>query len=165
MITLKTTDIMVKLSLSHGFAQSAKLTVYEDIMSNTLNDSQTVPDELAIKGDISFSKTQIARTCGRLYDVKMKVNLVSSVLDIPDFFWANPDLQVIYDRIKVYMQIPQRVELLNTRTKVLSDLLDMLASHSDSNKMDSLTWIIIFLLVADSIVMSVEILVKLMGLK
>ena len=165
MITLKTPDVMIKLTLSHGFAQSVKLSIYENIMSNTLNESQQVPDELALKGDISFTKQQIARTCGRLYDVKMKVNLVSSVLDIPDFFWCNPDLQVIYDRIKVYMQIPQRVELLNTRTQVLSDLLDMLASHSDGNKMDSLTWIIIFLLIADSIVLSLEIVVKLMGLK
>eukprot|EP00834_Sanchytrium_tribonematis_P003522 NODE_138_length_16264_cov_1.140860.p6 type:complete len:382 gc:universal NODE_138_length_16264_cov_1.140860:13029-11884(-) len=131
MITLKQPDPMIKLTLSHGFAQSVKLTLYEEIMSSTLNESQAVPDELALTGDISFSKTQIARTCGKLYDVKMKVNLVSSVLDIPDFFWSNPDLQVIYDRIKLYMQIPQRVELLNTRTAVLSDLLDMLASHSD----------------------------------
>ncbi len=164
MITLKSPEIMIKLTLSHGFAQSVKLTLFEDIMANTLNESQKVPDELAIHGDISFTKNQIAKTCGRLYDVKMKVNLVSSVLDIPDFFWSNPDLQKIYDRIKIYMQIPNRVELLNTRTQVLSDLLDMLASHSDGNKMDSLTWAIIFLIIADIVVMSIEILVKLLSL-
>lgn len=45
-----------------------------------------------------------------------------------------------------YLEINQRVELLNQRTSVISDLLDMLKEHLNSSHGEQLEWIVIVLI-------------------
>lgn len=45
-----------------------------------------------------------------------------------------------------YLEISQRVELLNQRTSVISDLLDMLKEHLTSSHGEQLEWIVIILI-------------------
>ncbi len=47
------------------------------------------------------------------------VNLLSTVLDTPEFFWSAPDImQTLYKRICEYMELDDRVEVLNNRFSV-----------------------------------------------
>ncbi len=47
------------------------------------------------------------------------VNLLSTVLDTPEFFWSAPDImQTLYKRICEYMELDDRVEVLNNRFAV-----------------------------------------------
>ena len=49
------------------------------------------------------------------------VNLLSTVLDTPEFFWSAPDtMQTLYKRICEYMELDDRVEVLNNRFSVRS---------------------------------------------
>ncbi len=78
--------------------------------------------------------------------MRINVNLVSNVLDTPEIFWSEPALEPIYTAIRGYLEINQRVELLNQRTSVLSDLLDMLKEHLNSRHGEQLEWIVIVLI-------------------
>jgi uncharacterized Rmd1/YagE family protein len=50
---------------------------------------------------------------------KAAVNLLSSVLDTPEFFWRAPDsFQALYERICEYLELEERVEVLNSRFAV-----------------------------------------------
>lgn len=50
---------------------------------------------------------------------KAAVNLLSSVLDTPEFFWRAPDsFQALYERICEYLELEERVEVLNARFSV-----------------------------------------------
>ena len=64
--------------------------------------------------------------------IKIDVNLVSPILDTPEIFWSEPSLEPLYSAIRGYLEISQRVELLNQRCAVISDLLDMLKEHLNS---------------------------------
>jgi uncharacterized Rmd1/YagE family protein len=47
------------------------------------------------------------------------VNLISTVLDVPEFFWSAPDyLQALYQRAFDYLEMETRVEVLNARFTV-----------------------------------------------
>ena len=47
------------------------------------------------------------------------MNLLSTVLDTPEFFWSAPDImQTLYKRICEYMELDDRVEVLNNRFAV-----------------------------------------------
>ena len=47
------------------------------------------------------------------------VNLLSTVLDTPEFFWSAPDsMQNLYKRVCEYMELDNRVEVLNNRLAV-----------------------------------------------
>ncbi|RUS19030.1 hypothetical protein BC938DRAFT_475831 [Jimgerdemannia flammicorona] len=64
--------------------------------------------------------------------MRINVNLVSNILDTPEIFWSEPALEPLYSAIRGYLEISQRVELLNQRVAVISDLLDMLKEHQIS---------------------------------
>jgi uncharacterized Rmd1/YagE family protein len=65
--------------------------------------------------------------------MRINVNLVSNILDTPEIFWSEPALEPLYSAIRGYLEISQRVELLNQRVQVISDLLDMLKDHLNSS--------------------------------
>ena len=47
------------------------------------------------------------------------MNLISTVLDVPEFFWSAPDyLQALYQRAFDYLEMETRVEVLNARFTV-----------------------------------------------
>ena len=48
--------------------------------------------------------------------------------------------------IRGYLEISQRVDLLNQRVSVISDLLDMLKEHLTSSHGEQLEWIVIILI-------------------
>ena len=62
------------------------------------------------------------------------------------------------------MEISQRAKLLTTRADVLTDLLDMLSDHLNSNEMTYITWIIIILICFAVVIAIGEVGVKFMRL-
>jgi uncharacterized Rmd1/YagE family protein len=62
----------------------------------------------------------------------------------------------------VYLEISQRAQLLNKRSDVLSDLLEMLNDQLSSEEMHYITWIIIVLIFMAATVAMIEVGVKLL---
>jgi uncharacterized Rmd1/YagE family protein len=54
------------------------------------------------------------------------VNLGSNVLDIPELFWSEASLKGLYDAVREYMEIGPRVQVLNEKLAVVSDLVGFL---------------------------------------
>ncbi|KAF9919733.1 hypothetical protein FBU30_010607 [Linnemannia zychae] len=160
MITLKGGNHMIKLTISHAISQSVKLALYECQMDDTIDDTKIIPIQLAQTGKLNYSRAQITRISGHLFQLRMNVDLVSNVLDTPEIFWSEPELQPLYDAIRGYLEIGQRAKVLSDRCLVISDLLTMLRDDLASNNMNYITWIIIILIVIAVIVAAGEIVVK-----
>lgn len=82
MITLKSGNHMIKLTLSHGLSQSAVLARYEDIMDKTIEETKHLPQEMAQTGRLVKNRVEITKINGQLFNLRMNVNLVSNVLGI-----------------------------------------------------------------------------------
>lgn len=80
MITLKSSNHMIKLTLSHGLSQSAVVARYEDIMDKTIEDTKHLPKEMAETGRLGKTRSEITKINGQLFTLRMNVNLVSNVL-------------------------------------------------------------------------------------
>ncbi|KAF9957302.1 hypothetical protein BGZ65_002141 [Modicella reniformis] len=146
-ITLKSAgNYMVKLTISHAIAQSVKMTLFEGLIENTINVTKHIPQTMAETGKVPMSRTAISKKIGQLFIMRINVNLVSNILDTPEIFWSEPSFQPLYSAIRGYLEINQRVELLNRRTTVISDLLDMLKEHLNSSHGEQLEWIVIILI-------------------
>jgi uncharacterized Rmd1/YagE family protein len=101
---------------------------------------------------------------GHLFVQRINVNLVSPILDTPELFWSEPTLEPLYNAIRGYLEIPQRVELLNQRCQVVGDLLDMLKEHLNSTHGEYLEWIIIVLIAIEILIGLVTIFFDFMSL-
>ncbi|CAG8442548.1 16641_t:CDS:2 [Cetraspora pellucida] len=134
MITLKSDNHMIKLTISHAMSQSTKLALYEWQMESTIGRTMHIPKMLAQTGRLDLNRIQVTKLSGEMFKLRMNVNLVSNVLDTPEIFWAEPSLDPLYSAIRAYLEISQRVTLLNDRCKVISDLLDMLREDVGDEK-------------------------------
>lgn len=155
--TFRGPNHLLKLSLAHAIAQSTKLSVFEESMQRTLELTSHIPKELASSGELHLKRREALRLTGRLFHLRVDVNLTSNVLDTPELFWSEASLKALYDAIREYLEIDQRVENLNERLAVGNDLLEVIHDHLGSQSMNQITWIIIILIVVACIVACGEI--------
>ncbi|KAK2042508.1 DUF155-domain-containing protein [Colletotrichum somersetense] len=159
MITLlPRSDHMVKLTISHAIAQSTKLCLFEERMSETMLDAQHVPKRLALTGELKMTRMEIFKILGRLFKSRVDINLSSNILDVPNFFWdSEPTLHPLYVAIREYLEIDPRIKVLNERCRVFLDLAEILADSVADAKMSYITWIIIVLIVISILVTMTEV--------
>ena len=60
---------------------------------------------------------------GELFILRININLQGSVLDSPELMWSEPELEPVYAAVRSYLEITQRVSLLNQRLDVIGDLV------------------------------------------
>ncbi|TIB63988.1 hypothetical protein E3P77_03322 [Wallemia ichthyophaga] len=145
--TLKTNSHYLKLSLAHALAQSTKLSAFEELTLGVLDSASTIPKELAATGTLALDRRQAIRLTGKLFKLRVDVNLVSNVLDVPELFWSEAGLKALYDAGRDYFEIGARVQTLNERLAVAGDLLDIIHEHVNEQGMSRITIIIIWLIV------------------
>ncbi|KAF8446541.1 hypothetical protein BGX38DRAFT_1250516 [Terfezia claveryi] len=161
MITLRSGDIMVKLAISHAIAQSTKLCRFEERMAATMLGVQHIPKRLALTGKLGMRREDVVKMSGRLFKLRVDVNLSSNVLDVPEFFWdAEPTLHPLYAAVREYLEIKQRILVLNERCRVFLDLADILSDSIADSNMSRITWIIIILIVISLFVTGGEVILR-----
>ncbi|WPH03285.1 Hypothetical protein R9X50_00616200 [Acrodontium crateriforme] len=161
MITLRTSDHMVKLAMSHAIAQSTKLSFFEERMHRTMSEAQYVPRRLALEGRLGMSRKEVVSLVGRLFEGRVNVNLSSNMLDTPSFFWdSEPTLHPLYQAVREYLEIKPRIQVLNERCQVFLDLAEILSDAIADVKMTRITWIIIVLIVISILVTCTEVVLR-----
>lgn len=148
-IILPNRDILTKLAISQGIAQSVKLGIFESAMQKTFNKTKQLPEDLAKHGRIPLSRKEIRRKMGELFIERASINLHLDVLDTPEFFWEYPELEPLYKMISIYLDIATRVEVLNQRLDVVHELFEMLGNELNHQHSSRLELVIIWLIVIE----------------
>jgi len=151
-IILPDQDVLTKLAISHGLAQSVKLGTFETAIQKTVNDTKDIPAALARYGKISLSRREIRRKMGELFLERNSISVHVNVLDTPELFWDYPELEHLYRMISNYLDIEKRSHVLNQRLEVVHELFEMLGTELNHQHSNRLEWIIIWLIVIEVIV-------------
>ncbi|KAJ4418878.1 sporulation protein rmd1 [Gnomoniopsis sp. IMI 355080] len=149
----------VKLAISHALAQSTKTSLFEDLMDSTIDACKDIPTEIALTGKIALSRKQIHMQIGELFILKLNIHLGGSILDTPELFWVEPQLEPVYQAVRKYLEMDSRVKVLTDRMDVIGDLLAMLKSELSHGHGEKLEWIVIVLIAAEIIVAAINIFV------
>lgn len=152
-------NYMLKLSISHALAQSVKISLFEELVDNTIEDTQDIPQQIAQTGKVEMTKDEIMKSIGELFILRININLHGSVLDSPELMWAEPHLEPIYQATRGYLEINQRVELLNQRLEVISDLLQMLKEQLGHSHEENLEFIVVVLVAVEVLVSIINIII------
>ncbi|KAL4071419.1 hypothetical protein V8B97DRAFT_2023960 [Scleroderma yunnanense] len=147
--TFRSPSHLLKLSVAHALAQSTLLAAYEATAQRVLSDPRTVaiPKQLAFAGALQMKRRDALRLTGRLFKLRRDVNLVSNVLDVPELFWSEASLNELYNAVREYMEIDERVRVLNEKLGITSDFLDAIHDHLNNSAMERITWIVIWLII------------------
>lgn len=151
-IRLASDEPLEKLSLSYALAQSAKLFVWEARVDVTINQVKHIPDNLASTGRVDLTETHISQMIGKVFIERTQVNLHSEILDSPGFLWEDDQHEPGYLDLRDHLDVPDRVNLLNTRLDILRELLEILSNQLSNKHSSRLELIVIWLIIAEIIV-------------
>lgn len=157
-ITLPDEEVLTKLAISHGIAQSVKLNSFETSILKTFQNTRSIPSELAKNGKISLSRREIRKKMGEIFIERARINLHVDALDLPEFFWEYPELEPYYKMITNYLDVQTRVEVLNKRLAIIHELFEVLGSelnHQHSSRLEMVIILLIVIEVAISLVYDV----------
>lgn len=146
-ITLQSDDPQIKLAISYGLAQSIKLEAFEESILGVIKRNNHLPEEIASRGKISLTRKAILQRMGEIFLARRSINLNMEYLDLPEFFWRNPNLEEYYVMTSKFLDIENRVSALNQRLDVLQELLDILNTqvmHIHSAWLEGIIIILIF---------------------
>jgi len=148
-IFLHNKSSLTKLAISHGIAQSVKLSTFEELIQKTIEHTKNLPMNLAQKGKIPLSRKEISQKMGEIFIERNFINLHSEILDTPEFFWDYPELEPFYRRAAHYLDVTKRVEILNKRLNVVHELFEILSGELNHQHTARLETIIILLILIE----------------
>jgi uncharacterized Rmd1/YagE family protein len=155
-IVLQTRDVLTKLAISYGLAQSVKLAVFEEKINKTIKNTKHLPKDLAEKGKIFLSRKEISQKIGALFIERNSVNLHTDILDSPEFFWEYSEFEALYRAIATYLELANRVEVLNKRLDIVRELFEMLNTQLNHQHSSTLEWTIIWLIVIEVVLAALK---------
>lgn len=110
-------------------------------MDNTIEHCKDIPTQIATTGKISLTRKEINMQIGELFILRINIHLNGSVLDTPELFWVEPQLEPVYTAVRTYLEMDQRVSLLTERLAVIKDLLQVLKDQLSHGHGEMLEWI------------------------
>lgn len=140
-------DLEVKLAVSAALAQSTELRVCEEDFRSYVKKVSKVPTDLAEFGYVSLKDREIMCFIGELYQHMASVNLLGAVLVTPESVEASPNsIRILYKKCHEYLDIEERLTLLNDRFSVVSEMLELCRTLGHQIQLENLDSIIIWLL-------------------
>lgn len=150
-ILLPNESKLTKLAISHGIAQSVKLSSFETTILKTFNNTRDIPHDLAKKGKISLPRSEIRKKMGQLFIERSTISLHVEALDLPEFFWEYSELEPLYRTITSYLELENRVEVLNKRLTIIHELFEVLGNELNHQHSSRLELTIILLIIIEVI--------------
>lgn len=148
-LTLSSAHINLQLALSHGLAQSVKLSFFEIIIKKMIDTTRVIPEQLSRYGKITLSRKEIRKKMGEMFLERSFVNLHLDILDTPEYFWEHAELEPIYRMIANHLDLSPRLEVMNKRLDIIHDLFEMLGTELNHQHSNLLEWAIILLIVIE----------------
>lgn len=110
-------------------------------MASTIETCKEIPKQISLAGKVVMPRSQINMQIGELFSLRIDIHLNGSVLDTPEVFWVEPHLEPVYQAVRSYLEMDQRVSVLTDRLDVIADLLAVLKDLLTHGHGEKLEWI------------------------
>lgn len=141
--------LLDKAAFSIGLSRSTRLSILENSLEKhimlTKKNSQDLSNGLQIK----TNESEILKLTGRLFLLRGKLNLYNELIETPDLYWSEPNLEKIYMSILKNLDIKPRIEILNRKLDYATEEQRALLSVLNEKKSTRLEWIIIVLIMVE----------------
>lgn len=151
-IYIENDDFSEKFAHSYSLAHSVKLGIYENAVDMSIEATKSIPNELAEKGHVSVSKNDLGKMIGELFTLRSSQNLMSDLIDTPDYFWDHDEMEQIYILGKEQYDIEKRIDITNQRLDIIKEQYDMLTEEMHNKHSTRLEWIVIWLIIIEVII-------------
>lgn len=141
--------LLAKAAFSSGLARSTKLANLEGILDEHINTTKKYIDNLASGRELGIRGKTVLRLTGQLLRIRGQLNLYSELIETPDLYWSEPDLESLYSLISRKLDVSPRIAILNKKLDYASESLSTLRSHISEENGVRLEWMIIILIMVE----------------
>lgn len=136
-------------------AKSVALERIESSLEPILDKLESIIDRLE-KGKLHIGEKELARATAKV--ARHEYNTINSVmiLDKPDVTWTNSNAEAFYSQMADFFELNDRFEVLKSKTDIVNSVLGAFTSISHSLRGLFVEWIIIILIVAEVILMILD---------
>lgn len=138
--------LLDKAALSSGLARSTNLAVLENAMENHISKTRIITEKISRGVKLNLNESDALRSIGRLFLIRGKLNLYSELIETPDLYWSEPQLERIFKQTSKYLDIGPRINILNSKLDYSTDECRALMGVLNEKKSAFLEWIIIYLI-------------------
>ncbi|SCV99486.1 LAFE_0A04214g1_1 [Lachancea fermentati] len=141
--------LLDKAAFSSGMSRSTRLAVLEASLDAHIERTRKFTEALSVGRKLNVSESDILRSTGRLFLMRGKLNLYSELIETPDLYWSEPQLEKIYKQISKNLDIQPRITILNTKLDYATEESRALMAVLNEKKSTHLEWIIIYLITVE----------------
>lgn len=141
--------IPAKLAFSNGLASSAKLSILETALNQHIERVKPIPHDIAAGRKLSVGRSEVLKLIGELLKFRADLNLHSELMDTPEIFWSELQLEELYNKVTRVLDVRQRVTVLNKKLDYANELASVLRSHLSEEHNLKLEWMIIILIAVE----------------
>ncbi|RZC32802.1 required for meiotic nuclear division protein 1 -like, partial [Asbolus verrucosus] len=138
-----------KYTFSNAMVLSVKLGIWEASLEKYINTIEFVTEDLKKGSKIKISREEVLRKHGELFALRHLINLSSDLLDTPDFYWENEQLESLYLQVRNYFGIAKRTRVMNEKINHCVELIELLSTHLSDKHHTRLEWMIIILIMVE----------------
>ncbi|CAH0758337.1 unnamed protein product [Diatraea saccharalis] len=142
-------NLLEKFAFSHAMAQSARLGAWEARLEALAAAVRRHSLLMQRDGIAHIQHKEVVRKLGELFSLRHQLNVESDLLDTPDFYWEQEQLERIYSTTVAYFTIPRRTRVLNERLSHCVELLQLLSQWASDRHHVRLEWMIIVLIMVE----------------
>lgn len=141
--------------ISIVIAKSVALERIEEQLSKILDDLESKIDNLE-KGKLNVGNKELAKVTSRI--VRHEYNTIAyiMILDKPDITWINMNAEYFYEQMSEFFELNDRYEVIKSKTEILKNIIDGLATISHSIRGLFVEWVIVILIVIEVVLMVVD---------
>lgn len=111
LLSTSESNILDKYTFSNAMSLSVKLGIWEALLEKSIDSIEILTEDLKCGNKFRISRDDCLRKQGELFSLRHLINLSSDLLDVPDFYWEQEQLEQLYLQTCAYFSI-------NKRTKV-----------------------------------------------
>lgn len=132
-----------------GFSRSTRLSVLENALEKHILLTKENSMKLASGQKITASEKDVLRLTGRLFLLRGRLNLYSELIETPDLYWSEPNLEKIYNAVSRILDINSRIAIMNRKLDYATDEQRAFLSVLTEKKSTRLEWVIIILIMVE----------------
>lgn len=136
-------------AFSSGLSRSTRLAILENALERHIAQTRKITESLSLGQKLSITEKELLRLTGRLFLLRGKLNLYSELIEIPDLYWSEPNLEHIYKSVSSNLDISPRISILNKKLDYATDESRALMQTLNEEKGTRLEWIIIYLIMIE----------------
>jgi uncharacterized Rmd1/YagE family protein len=134
-------------------AQSVAMDYYEEDVQEILQRTGTITQTLQTAGRLPGRVRDLVRFIGSCIATKNGVIATLSLFDKPDATWENPELDRLYNALRLMLEIDDRFRALEAKLRMIQENLVLLADLSQQRSTWRLELTVVLLILVEVVIM------------